>query len=118
MGYLFEDAIGDLEMKTILAIVCALMVFTGQAHAVTLQVTQSNDTFIEFNQGGTLFRINLNTLRQGSAALRAADLKTRVQTFAAVRQSRSEIPLDDPVILTIRVARDCSIRPEFPSCSP
>ena len=157
-------------MKTLLSALFALVIFASPARAVSLQVLESNGEFIEFNQGGTVFRIFLDTLRQGSIALRTADLTKRVQTFMGVRLLRAELPFDEPTkmvdpggfdgggfgerfywcvadgtptpgddkaathvcsqadiiedvfwdgtafIFTIRVARDCTIRPEFASC--
>ncbi len=80
----------------ILIILIAFM-FPFAAGAVTFGVTESNSEFIEINQGGTVFRINLDSLRKGSRAIITADLLARIQTFTQVRLNKAAIiELDEP----------------------
>ena len=83
-------------MKALLTALFAAILFASPAHAVSIQVLQSNSDFMEFNQGGTVFRINLSDLRQGSIALKSADLLDRLVTLTQVRDLRSSFPLDEP----------------------
>ncbi len=84
-------------MKTLFSMLFALAIWASPAHAVSFWVTESNSEYIELTEGGTTFRIFLNTLRQGSDALRAADLIERVQTFTQVRTNKAGITaLDEP----------------------
>ncbi len=83
-------------MKTFLAALLAVFLFASPAGAVSIQVLDSNSDFIEFNQGGTVFRIQLSDLRQGSDALRSADLLARLVNLTQVRDLRSSFPLDEP----------------------
>ena len=73
------------------------LIFPLSAHAITFNVTDSNSDFIEINQGGTKFRIFLDTLRPGSRTLITADLLTRISAFTQVRLEKASIPeLDEP----------------------
>ncbi|KKL67493.1 hypothetical protein LCGC14_2134390 [marine sediment metagenome] len=83
-------------MKTMISALFALCIFASPAGAVTFSVTESNSEFIEFNQGGTVFRINLADLRQGSVALKSGDLLARLTTLTQVRDLRTSFPLDEP----------------------
>lgn len=84
-------------MRTILAAALAALLWASPAWAVSFSVTQSNSDFIEFNQGGTLFRINLDSLRKGNVALRTGDLLARIQAFTQVRLDKTAIvELDEP----------------------
>ncbi len=84
-------------MKTILAALVAVFLFASPAHAVSFWVVDSNSDYIELTEGGTTFRIYLDTLREGSNALRAADLIERVTTFTQVRMNKAGIvDLDEP----------------------
>lgn len=83
-------------MKAILTAFFAALLFASPAHAVSIQVLQSNSDFMEFNQGGTVFRIFLSDLRQGSIALKSADLLSRLVELTQVRDLRSSFPLDEP----------------------
>ncbi len=84
-------------MKTLLTALFALCIFASPAHAVSFWVTESNSEYIELTEGGTIFRIYLDTLRQGSDALRAADLIERITTFTQVRMNKvGIIDLDEP----------------------
>lgn len=117
-----------------------------------------------------MFRIFLADLRQGSIALRSADLLDRLVDVTQIRDLRSSFPLDEPTrmvdpgltfgetffwcdedgvptpddtvatthvcaqdniitnvawdevdqkfVLSIRVARDCTVQPNFVSCAP
>lgn len=86
-----------MKMKTTLTALAAVFLFVAPAHAVSFWITASNSEYIELTEGGTTFRIFLNTLRQGSDALRAADLIERVQTFTQVRMNKAGIvDLDEP----------------------
>jgi len=64
--------------------------------AVTCNVTQSTPEFIEMNRGGTVFRVNEADLRRGSDSLRQADLQTRLTNIIQFRQTRADLPIDDP----------------------
>ncbi len=93
-------------MKTFLATVLAaafaiypltiLIVSASPALAVTCSVTQSTPQFIEMNRGGTVFRVNQSDLRTGSDALRSADLQDRLTAIIEFRQTRADLPIDDP----------------------
>ncbi len=84
-------------MKTLLSTLVALVIWAAPAHAVSFWVTQSNSEFIEFNLGGTFFKIHLDTLRKGNLALQTADLLSRIQTFTQVRMGKQAIvDLDEP----------------------
>ena len=83
-------------MKSLLGSLFALLVFAGPAWAVTCQVTQSNSEFIEMNRGGTVFRVRQSDLRTGSDALRSADLQDRLTGIIDFRQTRADLPIDDP----------------------
>ena len=73
------------------------LLFVTPAFAVSFSVVQSNSEFIEINQGGTVFRITLADLRQGSRTIKTADLLVRIQNFTQVRLGRLAIPqLDEP----------------------
>ncbi len=84
-------------MKTMISALFALCVFASSVWAVSLQVVDSNSEFILFNQGGTQFSIDLDTLRKGNLAHRTADLLSRIQTFTHVRLDKTAIvELDEP----------------------
>ena len=83
-------------MKAFLTASFAAILFVSPAYAVSIQVLESNSDFMEFNQGGTVFRINLSDLRQGNIALKSADLLSRLVELTQVRDLRSSFPLDEP----------------------
>lgn len=84
-------------MKLLLSTIFAMLLFANPTYAVSFWVVDSNSDYIELTEGGTTFRIYLDTLRQGSDALRAADLIERVQTFTQVRMNKAGIvDLDEP----------------------
>lgn len=80
----------------ILLFIAAIWIVAVPAWAVSLQVVESNGEFIEFNQGGTVFRIYLADLRQGSVVLKSADLLDRLVDITQIRDLRSSVPLDEP----------------------
>ena len=85
-------------MKSLIAALFAaiFLLASSPVSAVGLQVLDSNSEFVEFNQGGTVFRIFLADLRPGSAALRTVDMLDRLATIIQVRDLRSTFPLDEP----------------------
>ena len=83
-------------MKSLITALFAAILFVSPAHAVSIQVLESNSEFMELNQGGTVFKIFLSDLRQGSIALKSADLLTRLVELTQVRDLRSSFPLDEP----------------------
>ncbi len=84
-------------MKTLLSAFVALAIFVSPAAAVSFWVVDSNSEYIELTEGGTLFRIYLDTLRQGNDAMRGADLAERITTFTQVRMNKAGIvDLDEP----------------------
>jgi len=85
-----------MKLITVMACSAVLVLFTGSALAVGCNVTQSTPEFIEMNRGGTLFRVFHDELRQGSDSLREADLQTRLFNIMQFRQTRADLPVDDP----------------------
>lgn len=85
-------------MKTLLTALFTVifLLASSPVSAVGLQVLDSNSEFVEFNQGGTVFRIFLDDLRAGSDALRTVDMLDRLATIIQVRLLRSSLPLDEP----------------------
>ncbi len=166
-------------MRALIAALVVLTFSTSPSWASCL-VTQSTPDFLEMREGGgTLFRTFRDELRPGNDRLQAADLQVRLTNIFQFRQTRADLPIDDPdrfidpggpfattgtdglglgeklywcdadgnpmpgdteathmcasgdciidsvdvandgsFILTIRKGRDCSIRPDFPSCNP
>lgn len=82
-------------MKNML-LASVLLCLAGPALAVTCSVVQSTPEFIEMNRGGTLFRVFQDELRQGSDSLREADLQIRLTNIIQFRQTRADLPVDDP----------------------
>ncbi len=70
--------------------------FTNPSLAVTCNVTQSTPEFVEMNRGGTVFRQNTVDLRQGNDALRSVDMQNRLTNIIQFRQTRADLPIDDP----------------------
>ncbi len=85
-----------MTMREMLLVVALLAFIPAEAVAVTCNVTQSTTEFIELNKGGELFRVFQSDLRQGSDTLREAELQARLTTIIQFRQTRSDLPVDDP----------------------
>ncbi len=83
-------------MRTLAAIFVALLIFVHPALAVTCNVVQSTPEFIQMDRGGTDFKVFTETLRKGSDALREADLQERLTGIIQFRQTRADLPIDDP----------------------
>ena len=83
-------------MKTMFSALFALLMFATPAGAVGCNVTQSTSEFIEMNRGGNLFKVFTDTLRQGNVTLKEADLQDRLTGMIQFRQTRADLPIDDP----------------------
>lgn len=83
-------------MKRFICILAGTFLWASPALAVGCFVTQSTVDFVEIDRGGTLFRVNQADLVNGADALKSADLIDRLTALIQFRQSRSELPIDDP----------------------
>ncbi len=84
--------------KLLIAVLISLVVvsFTNPSWAVTCSITQSTPEFVEMNRGGTVFRVFTSDLRSGSDTLRSLDLQDKLVNIIQFRQTRADLPVDDP----------------------
>ena len=73
-----------------------VVTFVSPSWAVTCNITQSTPEFVEMDRGGTVFRIFISDLRQGSDSARSLDLQDKLVNIIQFRQTRADLPVDDP----------------------
>ncbi len=73
-----------------------VILFTVPSWAVTCSITQSTPEFVEMDRGGTVFRVFTSDLRQGSDSARSLDLQDKLVNIIQFRQTRADLPVDDP----------------------